>query len=108
MTERPTMRTIALEEHFVSPAFLDGAGRQFKEQLVKSGARGAKILEQLSDVGDKRLAEMDAAGIDMQVLSINFPGTEQLEAAEAVPAVRELNDFLAGTVKKNPMRFAGL
>ena len=29
------------------------------------------------------MAEMDAAGIDMQVLSLNEPGNEQLETAEA-------------------------
>jgi hypothetical protein len=63
------MRTITLEEHFATPGFLDGPARQLKEQILKSGARGAKILEQLCDLGDARLAEMDAGGIDMQVLS---------------------------------------
>jgi predicted TIM-barrel fold metal-dependent hydrolase len=60
------------------------------------------------DVGDKRIAEMDAAGIDMQVLSLNSPGVEQAEAADQVSIARESNDFLAEIVKKNPTRFAGL
>ena len=103
------MRTIALEEHFTTPAFLEGAGRQFSEQALKSGgARAAKIFEQLGDIGEKRLAEMDAAGIDMQLLSLNYPGTEQSEAAEAIALARDANDFLAAAVKKNPQRFAGL
>ena len=51
---------------------------------------------------------MDAAGIDMQVLSLNYPGVEQLEAVEAISAAREANDFLTEAVKNNPMRFAGL
>ena len=38
---------------------------------------------------------MDAAGIDMQVLSLVSPGTEQLDAAEAVAVAREANDYLA-------------
>jgi predicted TIM-barrel fold metal-dependent hydrolase len=101
------MRTITLEEHFASPAFLDGAGREFREQMLKTGARGARIIEQLCDVGDRRLAEMDAAGIDMQVVSLNAPGTEQLEAAEAVSVARDVNDFLAAAVQKHPARFAG-
>ncbi len=79
------MRTITLEEHFAPPGFLDGAGRQLRDNIAKTGARGAKILEQLVEIGDKRIADMDEAGIDMQVLSINAPGTEQLEAAEALP-----------------------
>lgn len=51
---------------------------------------------------------MDAAGIDLQVLSINYPGTEQLEAGEAIPAATEANDYLAEVVRANPTRFAGL
>ena len=60
------MRTITLEEHFASPGFIAGPGRGFIERLRNTGARGAKIFEQLQDVGDGRMAEMDAAGIDVQ------------------------------------------
>jgi predicted TIM-barrel fold metal-dependent hydrolase len=101
------MRTITLEEHFASPAFFEGPGREFKERALKSGGRDATFFERLADVGDKRLAEMDAAGIDMQVISLQYPGTEQLEAAEAIPLAREANDFLDAAVKKHPTRFAG-
>jgi predicted TIM-barrel fold metal-dependent hydrolase len=101
------MRTITLEEHFANPGFLDGPGRQLKDNILKAGARGAKIIEQLGEAGDKRVAEMDAAGIDMQVLSLNAPGVEQLDAAEAVTLTRDANDFLADAVKKHPTRFAG-
>ena len=102
------MRTITLEEHFISPGFLAGPGREFSERLRNSGARGARIYEQLQDIGDKRIAEMDAAGIDMQVLSLNAPGVEQAEVAEQISIASESNDFLAEAVKKHPKRFAGL
>jgi uncharacterized protein len=102
------MKTITVEEHFASPGFIAGAGREFRDEAAGRGPRGVKIFEQLSDVGAGRLAEMDAAGIDFQLLSINYPGTEQLDAAEAIPAAREINDFLAAAVKKHPTRFAGL
>jgi predicted TIM-barrel fold metal-dependent hydrolase len=101
------MRTITVEEHFISPGFLAGPGRQFTERLRDSGPRGAKIYQQLQDVGGKRIAEMDAAGIDMQVLSLNAPGVEQAEAAEQISIARESNDFLAEAIKNNPKRFAG-
>ena len=101
------MRTITVEEHFTSPAFVAGPGREFTERLQHMGPRGAKIVDQLRDVGDQRIAEMDAAGIDMQVLSLNSPGVEQAEAAEAISVAREANDFLAEAVKKYPKRFAG-
>ncbi len=99
------MRTITLEEHFISPGFLAGPGKEFAEQLRSRGPRGVKICDQLQDLGDKRVAEMDAAGIDMQVLSLNSPGVEQAEAAEQLSIAVESNDFLAEAVKKHPKRF---
>jgi uncharacterized protein len=100
------MRTITLEEHFVSPGFLAGPGKDFAAQLRSRGPRGIRMDEQLQDIGDKRIAEMDAAGIDMQVLSLNSPGVEQAEAAEQLSIAVESNDFLAEAVKKHPSRFA--
>ena len=70
-----TMRTITLEEHFATPRFLDGPGRELKEQAEKfNNARALKLIPQLCDLGDKRIAEMDAAGIDMQIVSLTAPG----------------------------------
>jgi uncharacterized protein len=100
------MRTITLEEHFISPGFLAGPGKEFAEQLRGRGPRGVKICDQLQDIGDQRIAEMDAAGIDVQVLSLNSPGVEQAEAAEQLSIAVESNDFLAAAVKKYPGRFA--
>ena len=101
------MRTITLEEHFATPAFFDGPARFVKERAEKIGGRYAQVLDRLSDLGAKRLGEMDAAGIDMQVLSLSAPGVEQMEPADAVAMARDTNDYLADAVKKNPTRFAG-
>jgi predicted TIM-barrel fold metal-dependent hydrolase len=101
------MRTITLEEHFASPGFLDGPGRKLKEQAQSFGGRAVKLLEPLLDIGDTRIAAMDAAGVTVQVLSLTSPGVEQLEAADAVAAARDANDFLADAIKKHPSRFAG-
>jgi predicted TIM-barrel fold metal-dependent hydrolase len=101
------MRTITVEEHFASPAFLTGPGKQFLERIQNAGPRGMKVYDGLRDIGDKRIAEMDAAEIDMQVLSLNSPGVEQAETADAIAVSREANDFLAEAVKKYPKRFGG-
>jgi predicted TIM-barrel fold metal-dependent hydrolase len=50
---------------------------------------------------------MDAAGIDVQVLSLTAPGVEQLDATEAVALARDANDHLAEAVRRHPNRFAG-
>lgn len=101
------MRTITLEEHYATPGFLNGPGRGFVERAARTGDRMGRILEQVRDVGARRIAEMDAAGIDMQVLSLNSPGVEQLDAAEGAVLAREANDFVADAVKRHPSRFAG-
>jgi predicted TIM-barrel fold metal-dependent hydrolase len=50
---------------------------------------------------------MDAAGIDMQIVSLTAPGVEQLEAAEAISLAVETNDFVADAIKRHPARFGG-
>jgi predicted TIM-barrel fold metal-dependent hydrolase len=101
------MRTITLEEHFASPEFFDGPARFVKERAEKIGGRYALVMDRLCDLGAKRLSEMDAAGIDMQVLSLSAPGVEQMEAADAIAMARDTNDYLADAVRKHPTRFAG-
>jgi uncharacterized protein len=102
------MRTITLEEHFATPGFLNGPGRELKEQAEKfNNARAIKLIPQLCDLGDKRIAEMDGAGIDMQIVSLTAPGVEQSDPGEAIALARETNDFLAQAIKKHPTRFGG-
>jgi len=101
------MRTITLEEHFASPAFMEGPGRPLREQARSVGALGQQIPEQLCDLGDERIAAMDAADISMQVLSLTAPGVEQLEPDEAETLARESNDYLADAVRRYPQRLAG-
>jgi len=102
------MKTITLEEHFASPHYMDGPGKPMKEQLSKlEGNPMQRVPEQLVDLGEKRIAEMDAAGITMQVLSLNAPGVEQMDANEAVSMAKETNDFLLSGINNHPERFAG-
>ena len=99
LANRKTMRTITLEEHYASPAFMEGPGRGLKGNT--------ELVEQLCDLDDRRITAMDAAGIDVQVLSLTTPGVEQLDATEAVALAREANDCLADAVRRHPNRFAG-
>ena len=65
------------------------------------------IRERLFDFMDVRLHEMDAAGIDLQVLSHQSPGSQRLPAEIAVEACRSVNDALAVAIARAPDRFAG-
>jgi uncharacterized protein len=101
------MRTISLEEHFATPAFMKGPGREIEMKAKAIGGAAAKLLEELSDIGPNRIANMDAAGIDIQVLSLTSPGVEQLHADEARSLARDANDHLFSAVSNYPSRFAG-
>jgi len=84
------LRTITLEEHYASPAFLDGPGRKLREQPVLPGNAGRRnLIDELLDLGEKRIAGMDAAGIDLQVLSLTDPSVQSLDAAAAKDLARE-------------------
>ena len=106
-------RTIAVEEHYGTPSYLKFNEAQITE-LTQIGrahpriASFAQLADLLSNVGEQRIASMDAAGIDMQVLSLTGPGTEQLEPTEAVKLTQESNDFVAKAVEKFPDRFVAL
>ena len=61
-------------------------------------------LERLDDLGDGRVATMDAQGIDLSVVSLAPPGTQPLDPADAVALSREANDVAAEAVRRHPTR----
>lgn len=101
------MKTITLEEHYASPAFINGPGKGLKEHAKNFTGPRANLVEQLCDVDKRRISDMDEAGIDMQVLSLTSPGAEMLKGSDAVKIAKDSNDFIADAIKKNPKRFAG-
>ncbi|WP_158634240.1 amidohydrolase family protein [Amycolatopsis sp. WAC 04197] len=101
-------RVIGVEEHTWTADLRDALLRFGGDDTVNLLSSREQTDHRLREVGEERLARMDAAGVDMQVLSITTPGTQPLPAAEAVPLARDANDFLAETVKAHPDRFAAL
>jgi uncharacterized protein len=100
------MRTIALEEHCLTPELREVLGPQIHPYYPAH--RWPPALEaRLLDLGEGRIAEMDAQGIDMQVLSSVQPGLEHTEADRAVPVARAFNDRVAEAIAAHPDRFAG-
>jgi uncharacterized protein len=98
------MRTITLEEHISTPEILEAIAN------VRPGDPVVELLQanrgKLLDVGKDRLADMDAAGIDMQVLSLSGIGMDKLDPATATSLARGANDKLAAAVQAHPDRFA--
>ncbi len=96
------MRTITLEEHFVTQDFLKATG-----PYLGGITQSAQLQERLLDIGAGRIAAMDEAGIDLQVLSLAAIGFDELPAATATPLAQSVNDQLAAAVAANPSRLAG-
>jgi predicted TIM-barrel fold metal-dependent hydrolase len=92
---------IAIEEHYQDP---DLVGRSAPGA---SAQRPAAISQRLDDFGTLRLKEMDAAGIDVQVISHRGPSPQDMDAATAVRLARSANDRLHDIVSTHPTRFAG-
>jgi predicted TIM-barrel fold metal-dependent hydrolase len=93
-------RIVAIEEHFWIPELRDRY----------SGPRGISAhtpARQLDDLGEVRLKEMDAAGIEMQVISHMQPGTQMFDAETAIALARKANDVLYAATRAHPTRFAG-
>jgi uncharacterized protein len=104
------MRIIALEEHYMTKAVVEDAFNDNKTEKKEPWLDfiSKPLLNRLCDLDDLRISEMDAAGIDIQVLSLTAPGVEQMKANKAVDIARDANDFLAAAVRRHPDRFAGL
>lgn len=67
-----------------------------------------KVVARLEEAGESRLADMDRAGIDHQVLGITAPGTQVLDVREGARIASRTNDRLAEVCAQHPTRFSAL
>lgn len=76
--------------------------------LTNPSARIQDVRDRLEDLGERRLHDMDLAGISRQILSLTAPGVQVFDAPTAVPLARTFNDQLAESIARRPDRFSGL
>lgn len=101
-----SVRKIALEEHFLAPGFEEYWLKTVEDVDPKLYGQ---VLSRLKDFGELRLAAMDKAGIERSVLSLAGPGVQaERDVGKATRKAIEANDFLAGEIAKNPVRYSGL
>jgi len=104
------MRYIALEEAFFIPELADRQPTSVHQNLMHHmNPECVKHYElRLPDFTEYRLAEMDDAGIDIQVLSLTSPGLQiDMDAERACSNARFANDYLAEVITAQPDRFRG-
>lgn len=73
----------------------------------EKGSRFLTITPQMHDPA-RRVEEMDASGIDMQVISVTTPQVYFISGQPAVDLARVCNDYLAEMVRQYPKRFRAL
>ena len=108
-------RKIAIEEHFIAvaqPNYGDSFSAEFDQQGSSYAGFNPEFAEvvnaRLHDLRDGRIEEMDAAGIDIAVISHTIGGVEGIpDPAVAVSTARRVNDFLAAEVAASGGRLAG-
>ena len=70
--------------------------------------RSVTTLRRILDLGEGRIADMDASGIDVQLLLHTAPGVQVFDAPTANSLATASNDQVADAIRKYPDRFAGL
>jgi predicted TIM-barrel fold metal-dependent hydrolase len=105
------MRIVALEEHFTVPRIVAGIS---PDAIASRGFPGPDFpwaqttkRAELADLGDARIADMDASGITVQVLSVAGPGADLVSGQPGIDLARAYNDALAESCARHPDRYRG-
>jgi len=96
---------IAVEEHFVTPELRDTIFGSIGWEEAEWEAMAAALQE----TDDVRLADMDAAGIEIAAISLAAPCIQDVvDPADATAKAAAANDALAAVIAAHPDRYVGL
>ena len=107
------MRLIATEEAFAPIEYIERFLELTKSidtpvsRYLSIYYQRAEAVRQLTDL-DYRIADMDAHGVDMHLLSLTGPGTQAFDAGLGTELATIANNTLARAIAKYPTRYAGL
>jgi 2,3-dihydroxybenzoate decarboxylase len=115
-------KRIATEEAWAPPELINEFRRIIEKKLTDDPAfislwgyygnhpsqRAQDLLRRIQEIGPNRIADMDATGIDMQLLLLTAPGVQVLDKGDAVAMAKASNDQVADAVRKYPTRLAAL
>lgn len=97
------VKKIAVEEHFHTEKYLE----LLQSRTEHKGSGPEHAAAKVVDMGEGRIKEMDECGIDMQMLSLSYPGLDVFDKKDAIGLSKMINDHLSEVIKKYPTRFSG-
>ena len=116
MCAERTFLRIATEEAFAPPEML----RMYRDIIANDPGRDPgfmslwgfflsdkhdyprNVVARLQDLDARRIQDMDAAGIDRQLIFLTGPGVQIFAAPEAVAVAISSNDMLADAIRRHP------
>jgi uncharacterized protein len=102
------MPLIAIEEHWIAPELTAALNAMPRRDESLAFNEMGDHRQRLEDLGEGRIAAMDAQGIDISILALTPPGTHPLPPEEALRLSRAANDTAIAAVDKNPTRLRTL
>lgn len=96
------------EKLLADPATADPGFRSLWGHYLGKSAAATALTTRIQDIGEGRIADMDASGIAKQILSLTAPGVQVFDADTATGLAQSYNDQLSEAIRKHPERFAGL
>lgn len=111
------MRKIDFEAHYYTKDFLEAISNRVdipsfrtSDQSMHHGGDGhigiRPIIPKLLELGEKRLVDMDEAGVDVAILSASL-GVEQLPEEMGCREAKQINDALGKAISEHPDRYKG-
>ncbi|MBL8382390.1 MAG: amidohydrolase [Burkholderiales bacterium] len=115
-------RRIATEEGWITPEMMRMYLRILETKSIvdpgfyslwgffgtSQSERARLLFERIQDIGERRIADMEAAGIDMQLLMLTSPGVQIFDPETATALSISTNDTVAQAIRDRPDRYAGL
>jgi len=103
----PEVYAVAAQHNIFSELPTDGGVTDEMRRSIKD--RAVTVLARMSDLTE-RIANMDAMGVDVQVLSASLvhQGLEWADAQTSLLLARTTNDWIAKAVASHPTRLLGL
>lgn len=108
---------VDFHNHYFPPGFVDAVRTGQSNFSVTFDDAGNPVLHSPGDYNvlvpghrdlDHRIGDLDAAGVDMQVLTLTAPGTSLESPQRAAELAAIANDGLAEAMEAHPERFSAL